>query len=127
MYPGNLMHLQAASIWNLWNQVRFSDAKSWTWSGQQYFDIYELPGRGDSGEKRYFMASVKWTSWVAAIMGTAGKGRAHPYALYDKNLDWKQMPWKPYKVTVSLCHVPNRPEVVKIGRPVLNGDHWEWA
>jgi len=105
-----------------------SGAPEASFGGSQLFDVYELPGT-PSGRKEYFLASNKWTTWVASIRSTGGplSLSMNPWGLYALNLDHSVAPWDPQNIIVHLCTLKNKvatpyPNAIMIGSPGIQGN-----
>lgn len=121
-WPSHWLYMESVS---LMSQLSVSGSPGFAFFGNQYFDIYELPGKVD-GKKKFFIASNKWPTWVAAIRTTGSLLTASVslFGLYGVSLPHTIAPWDPQGIIVEVCKYPGGS--VMIGNAPL-GKRTEWA
>merc|ERR1712194_24279 len=102
-WPSQWLFMQTVSVLS---QLKTSSQPAFMFSGQQKFDLYQLPGLV-KGKKQYFLNSNKWPDWVAAIRSTGSvlSGSVSLFGLFGESLTPTAgiAPWNPQGIAVQVC------------------------
>merc|ERR1711933_680520 len=101
-WPDHVMYMPAISVavqMGVTNWVKYEKQGA-------KFNLYKLPGAlPNSTKKYYFLTSVKWPNWVAALRTTESTPQAivSPISLYGLNLDNAGPSRDPKGLVVHVC------------------------